>query len=213
MSFIISISQSKGGSCKTTTAINLAGALIEKKYKTIVCDMDKDKPDAVEWSKQGVNMSHNDAIEFVEPLFEESPVAKIEELKEKYDFIILDTPPNYMQAAFKAILLSDIVVLPCSPSFLDQNNLETAIELPKMSGKPFYLLPSKIQKRHNLSQKLLDEISKTGFGLKNYITLKSKVMESAFYGQWIGKYAPNSESHIEFLELAAEVLFLAQSRA
>lgn len=49
---IISISQSKGGSCKTTTAINLAGAIKQRSHTVIVCDMDKDKPDACEWAKQ-----------------------------------------------------------------------------------------------------------------------------------------------------------------
>ena len=83
MGFVIAISQSKGGSSKTTTAINLCGALIERGYKAIVADMDKDKPDAVNWSRQGEHMN------FVMELFEEKPMEKMDSLRKKYDFIIL----------------------------------------------------------------------------------------------------------------------------
>lgn len=206
MGKVIGISQSKGGSCKTTTAINLAGALIELGYKAIVCDMDKDKPDAIEWSKQGGDREKG--IKFVMPLFDETPSNHIQELKNQYDFIILDTPPNYMQAAFKAILLSDLIILPCSPSFLDQNNLSSAIELPKMSGKPFKLLASKYQKRHRLSEQLLDQLSKSGLALQSIVTSKSVVMEAAFYGEWVGTFAKNSDSHNEFIRLAQEIVGL-----
>jgi chromosome partitioning protein len=48
---VIAVSQAKGGACKTTTAVNLAGALIEKGYKTIVVDIDTNKPDASVWAK------------------------------------------------------------------------------------------------------------------------------------------------------------------
>ena len=135
MGKVVTISQSKGGSCKTTTAINLCGALIDLGYKAIVLDMDKEKPDAVEWSNQGKDRENG--IRFVEPFFGDTPTQDIVEYKNKYDFIILDTPPNYMKAAFKAVLMADFIVLPCSPSFLDQHNLIEAIEIPKESGKPF----------------------------------------------------------------------------
>ena len=140
MGYVIAISQSKGGSTKTTTAINLCGALIEKGFKAVVADMDKDKPDAINWARQGKS------IDFVLEMFEEKPMDKMDHLRKTYDFIILDTPPNYMPAAFKAIMLSDFIILPCSPSFLDQTNLTDAIAIPKMAQKPFKILGCKITK-------------------------------------------------------------------
>lgn len=46
---VISLLQQKGGSGKTTTAINIACGLKEQGYKVAIVDMDKDKPDAYMW--------------------------------------------------------------------------------------------------------------------------------------------------------------------
>ncbi len=203
MGYVIAISQAKGGSTKTTTAINLCGALIERGFKAIVADMDKDKPDAVNWARQG-----ND-IDFVMELFDEKPMEKMESLRKKYDFIVLDTPPNYMPAAFKAIMLSDFIILPCSPSFLDQTNLTDAISIPRMAQKPFKILACKISKRQKVSEKLISELIKTGQAFQTSISARSAVLESPFEGKWLGAYRPGSQSHKEFLSLADEVIKIA----
>jgi len=204
MGFVIAISQAKGGSCKTTTSINLAGALIEQGHKVILADMDKDKPDAVRWAEQG------NSIKFVTPLYDDKPMDALEVLRRQYDFVILDTPPNYMPAAFKAIMLSDFVVLPCSPSFLDQNNLTDAIAVPRMSQKPFRILGTKVQKHHNLSEQLQSELHKSGLAFTTMISARTAIMESAFEGKWIGEFARNSDSHNEFLQFASELVALVQ---
>lgn len=203
MGYVISISQSKGGSSKTTTAINLCGALIEKGFKAVVADMDKDKPDAVNWARQGTH------IDFVMEMFEEKPMDKMESLRKRFDFIILDTPPNYMPAAFKAIMLSDLVILPCSPSFLDQTNLTDAISIPRMAQKPFKILACKVSKRQKLSEQLMAELVKTGQAFETCITAKSAILESPFEGKWLGNYKPGCDSHKEFLALADEVIKIA----
>lgn len=200
MGFVISVSQAKGGSAKTTTTVNLAGALKELGYRVVVADMDKDKPDAVTWARNGPH------IDFVVPLYDEKPLEPIERLKSKYDFVLLDTPPNYMPAAFKAIMLSDLVILPCSPSFLDQHNLSDAISVPQMAQKPFKIIGVRVQKRQNISEKLIKELKKTGYAFESFITLKTALAESAFQGKWVGEFMPNSVSHVEFKALAKELV-------
>ncbi|KTD14416.1 ParA family protein [Legionella israelensis] len=202
MGVVIAISQSKGGSSKTTTAINLCGALKETGYKAIVADMDKDKPDAINWARQGKS------IDFVMELFEEKPMDILNQLKSKYDFIILDTPPNYMPAAFKAIMLSDFIILPCSPSFLDQNNLTDAIAIPRMAQKPFKILGCKLQKRQKLSDKLMSELRESGLAFETVISSKTAVLECPFQGKWLGDYLPGCDNHREFLALANEIIQL-----
>lgn len=202
MGVVIAISQSKGGSSKTTTAVNLCGALKEKGYKSIVADMDKDKPDAVNWARQG------ESIDFVMELFEEKPMDILNQLRAEYDFIVLDTPPNYMPAAFKAIMLSDFIILPCSPSFLDQNNLTDAIAIPRMAQKPFKILGCMLKKRQRLSDKLISELKESGLAFETVISSKTAILECPFQGKWLGDYLPGCDNHKEFLALATEIIQL-----
>jgi chromosome partitioning protein len=204
MGFVISVSQSKGGSGKTTTAVNTCGALKEKGYKVILADMDKDKPDAINWARQSSN------IDFVIELFDEKPMDKLEELRRKYDFVVLDTPPNYMPAAFKAIMLSDFVILPCSPSFLDQNNLTDAVSIPRMAQKPFKILGCKVQSRHKLSQQLINELNNSGLAFHTNISSKTALLESPFHGKWVGEYHKGCDNHKEFCALADEIVQIAE---
>jgi chromosome partitioning protein len=204
MGFVIAVSQSKGGSSKTTTAVNLCGALNERGFKSIVADMDKDKPDAINWARQGKG------LDFVIELFEEKPMDRVERLKQDYDFVVLDTPPNYMPAAFKAIMLSGFVLLPCSPSFLDQNNLTDAISIPRMAQKPFKVLGTKIKRRQRLSEQMISELRNSGLAFSTVITTKTAILECPFRGQWVGQFQPGCASHKEFLSLADEVLEITQ---
>ena len=88
MAYIVSVIQTKGGATKTTTSINLLGALLECGYKVVLCDMDKDKPDAIYWSDLG-----NSLREHVIPLYEDNPKDTLHKLCLEYEFIIIDTPP------------------------------------------------------------------------------------------------------------------------
>ena len=42
-------------------------------------------------------------------------------------------------------------------------------------------------------------------GFKTLIMLKSSVIESPYFGIWVGQHAKNSDSHKEYMSLAKEV--------
>lgn len=207
MSRVIAITSGKGGVGKTTTTVNLAWSLCEDfGYKSIIVDMDSDKPDAINWKEQGV-------IEGIEKFKvntimckkDENPQELVDSLKKDFDYIIIDTPPNFQSDAFKATLMADLVVIPTTPSLLDQKALIKAQEIPKMSGKPYKLLASRIQKRHNLSNQLIEDIKSLN-GFHTAITLKSSVMESPYFGIWVGEHDKNSDSHKEYISLSKEII-------
>ena len=137
MSYIVSITQTKGGATKTTTSINLLGSLTEAGYKTILCDMDKDKPDSLFWADLGDTLNN-----LVIPLYDENPKPELDKLKKIYDIILIDTPPNMQASSLKATILSDFVIIPCSVSELDKNALNQAASSAMMANKPFSFLAS-----------------------------------------------------------------------
>ena len=203
---IIALLQKKGGSTKTTTAINLTMALKEKGFNVILCDMDKEKPDAIFWADNG-----DELTDLVIPLFESNPKPKVEELKLKYDYIIIDTPPQFEAAALKAALLADIGIIPSSPSALDINALENAAECAVMADIPYRFLASRVVKNTNITNELVNILDSTGESFKTKITNSVNITESQSAGQWVGSYKPGSQSHTQYKQFADEVLALLKS--
>lgn len=201
MAYIISVAQTKGGATKTTTSINLLGALKEEGYKTILCDMDKDKPDAIFWADLGESL--NDSVF---PLYEDNPKPKLDDFSKNNDFIIIDTPPNMQAAAFKATILSNFIIIPCSVSELDKNALSQAASIAIMADKPYAFLASRTTKNTVSTKELLIQIQETNLFFNTHITNSVDMIECQKQGQWVGDYKPNCKNHIQYRTLVKELM-------
>lgn len=196
---VIAISQGKGGATKTTTSINLAGAFIELGFKTLLCDWDINKPDSTEWMKKGKSINWVTLIE------NETPIEEIEEYKANHDIIIFDTPPNYEQNAFKAVMAADYVIIPTTVNFLDQDNAKKAISLPMLAKKPFKILMSKVRKGTKASKEIEQQVNQQDISFNTIITDRHVMAQCPEAGQWIGDFSRGSDSHKQFQALAKEV--------
>jgi chromosome partitioning protein len=201
MSYIISITQTKGGATKTTTSINLLGALIEGGYKSVLCDMDKDKPDSLFWADLGNTLNNS-----VLPLYDENPKPYLDKLKKDYDFILIDTPPNMQAASLKATILSDFIIIPCSVSELDKNALNQAASSAMMANKPYSFLASRVTKNTLSTKDLLAQLADTGKYFDSSITNSVDMIECQKSGQWVGSYKPDCQNHIQYKKLITELL-------
>jgi len=201
MAYIISVTQTKGGATKTTTSINLLGALIEGGHKTILCDMDKDKPDSLFWSDLGNTLNNS-----VVPLYDENPKPRLDKLRRDYDFIIIDTPPNMQAASLKATILSDFVIIPCSVSELDKNALNQAASSAMMANKPYSFLASRVTKNTLSTKELLSELTETGTYFNTSITNSVDMIECQKFGQWVGDYKKECKNHLQYKTLVIELL-------
>lgn len=200
VAIVIAVSQGKGGAAKTTTSVNLAGALNEKGFSTFLFDWDIGKPDAIKWKGEGKYINWIDLIN------KDNPIQDIEDAKVKFDFIIFDTPPNYEQNAFKAIMASDFVIIPTSINYLDQENAKDAISVPMLAKKPFKILMSKVKKGTKEGREIQSHVGKQDISFKSIITDRNVLAQCPRNGQWVGQFAKDSDSHEQFLMLADEVI-------
>lgn len=200
MAIVITVSQGKGGSAKTTTSVNLAGALNERSRKTILFDWDLEKPDAVRWMKEG------NQIDWIHLIDKHDPVKVIEYAKKECDFIIFDTPPNYDQNAFKAIMACDFVIIPTSVNHLDQENTKEAITVPLLAKKPFKILMSRVKKGTKEGKDIFNRVLNQEISFNTVITDRNIIAQCPSKGEWIGQFSIGSESHNQFLSLADEVI-------
>lgn len=124
---IISIVNEKGGSGKTTLSVNLAARLAKDGDEVLLIDADPQNSTAV-----FTNIRSDSDLP---PLF--SNVAKtgaslsdeIKLMKNKFDSIVIDTGGRDSKEMRKAILLSDIIIIPTLPSQYDVNVLEHMFDL------------------------------------------------------------------------------------
>ncbi len=202
MAKIITIIQQKGGSTKTTTCMNIAGALVEAGYKVKVADMNTAQQSASKWAKRG-----NGLQSIVVTISDKQTRKDIEQISKDTDFVVIDTPPELMTSALKAALLSDLLIIPCPASQLDLEAAEETVDLAETANKPFWLLASDIDARTSLGKKFRDDVlKKLGRTFKTVIHHKVNIIEAAMIGEWVGAYAPNSEAHAEYKKLITEIL-------
>jgi chromosome partitioning protein len=212
--FIISCLNLKGGCGKSTICLNLA-ACLSTTHKVLVIDLDPQRS-VTRWSKQ--SEKH---LDYVHPLTLDSKKpakqfkSDIDQLifRSKSELVFLDTPPQLEAAALFAALVSDVLLIPTTPSPLDiwaaEKAVETGREARRERGgrKPrIVLIPSRLQAGTVLGRELSDTLTALGEPVGPGISQRVALVESAISGQTIDQYAPKSPSHLEFKKLAKYIL-------
>jgi len=117
---IITIANQKGGSGKTTTAVNLAALL-----PGLLIDTDPQQS-AAHWCGRG------DVCEY-SSLTDPLQLARLRDLQ-GYDYLVIDTPPALTSSGLQAVSkITDFMILPVSTSPLDFHSLKhtlTMVQVP-----------------------------------------------------------------------------------
>jgi chromosome partitioning protein len=114
---ILAVCAQKGGSGKTTIAVNLAGEAVRLGHKTLLIDADP-QGSASRWFDQATD----DVAEAWPDLLQAPSKAVAKEIRNRvssYDVIVIDCPPQLHEITEAAITLSHAALIPVSPSALD----------------------------------------------------------------------------------------------
>lgn len=206
---IISLLNLKGGVGKTTLCINLASMFKKKKMKPLVIDLDPQKS-ATMWAQQKGSDFPIDVL----PLSLEGGPTKFKKeldaciLEYTPSVLLLDNPPELDSTSQCSCLLSDLVLIPVSPSPLDLWAAEKAIQvvkearLERKGGLPKALfLPSKLQVGTVIGKELLKTLKEFKEKITPPVYQRVSMVESAIAGTTIDNYAPDGPSHKEFANL------------
>ena len=118
---VISITNMKGGVGKSTVTQNLAVCFAHKGYKICIVDTDFELQTSTKWSAE-----RPDDLPAV-PTFavkNDELSKRVVALKKDFDIIIIDGTPALFELSTRAIILSDVVILPILPSIADIWTLE-----------------------------------------------------------------------------------------
>lgn len=213
---IISIANIKGGVGKSTIAINLAAALSAKSKKVYLIDADP-QGTIISWYNTRIKSNPDSLLH--KNLEISKDIYLPEDLKnhlrlqaKKFDFIIIDCPPEDAQTTRAAFVFSNSCIIPITPSPFDIKSSHKTIQIIKeglkskaINLKPYILISKKIVGTI-LGKEIRETLRVFNIPLfKSEITQRIALCEAGIEGNTIFEYSKNSPSAKEFINLAMEV--------
>ena len=150
LSKVLTISQQKGGTGKTTIAVHLALAFI-KFHNLKVAIIDTDPQGSLgKWFiiRSEKKISNNNLTFKTASLWGAQYESKI--LKQDHDVIIIDTPPKIESDARPAIEAANLVLIPVAPSHVDFWATEAIIEIAKKAKRKILIQINRANHRSKL---------------------------------------------------------------
>lgn len=139
----------------------------------------------------------------------------IEEIKDKYDYIILDTPPSLGLLTLNALTAADTFLVPLSCEYYALEGLTQLLNTIKVVQKNLNpklkmegILMTMFDNRTNISNQVVNDV-RASFRdkvFKTVIPRNVRLSEAPSYGQSIFDYDPKSKGAESYLALTKEVL-------
>ncbi len=204
---VIVVANLKGGTGKTTIAVNLACSL-SRRHEVLLVDADQ-QGTAIAWAE-------DDGLPIeVRPLPLENPRGaqgwRQKVLHEATRFtVVVDCPPHLQGATQAAINIADLVLVPVTPSRADFLATSRAVEMVKAArngnARPLcVLVPSKVDLRTTVGGELPSDLKELGEPVGPAIRQLTAHVEAFEAGTWVGDYALGSSAHADIASLARSV--------
>jgi chromosome partitioning protein len=219
MSKIITITNQKGGSGKTTLTMQLAGSLSRRKTgkalnRVLVVDADP-QGTATRWAASAKEQAFPAAVVGLSAASDKVH-REVKKFVDDYDYILIDCPPAAdSPIPQSALLISDLALVPLIPSPLD---LWAAVGIKTVilnmadinEALQSRLVINQCQPQTNLAQECLDILPEFGIPLaKTYLRQRQVYRQSPLYGQSVHDLGSKAKEAIHEVEaLTQEVLKL-----
>ena len=241
---ILAICNQKGGVGKTTTSINLAASLAHLKNKVLLIDTDPqaNATSGVGVDKAAINQSIynilvdevniNDVI--IKTAYENLDIVPssialagaaisreqrmknaISEIKDEYDYVIIDCPPSLGLITLNSLTAADGVIIPVQTEYYALEGLSQLMNTFNIVRKHlnskldiFGVLLTMTDSRTNISNQVAEQV-REHFKDKAFETVIARTVrlsEAPSFGEPIIEYAKNSNGAKQYLSLAKEVI-------
>jgi chromosome partitioning protein len=202
---IVAIVNQKGGTGKTTIAVNLAFGTANAKYSTALVDADTQATCLHFYGDKNIkNLTVCPAGEDVRET--------VQLLNNDNRFVFIDTAPHDNDSMYLAMVTADLIIIPTRPKPFDLHSSEKVVEMLRSIENeygytPCYFLLNQVKHGTILGRETLDYIQKN-FKLP---VLKTQIHDYEVYGQAplsgqsVFLYAPKHKAAQELRKLLLEM--------
>lgn len=155
---VIALISQKGGTGKTTLALNLAVASELAGKPSAIFDLDP----------QASSTSWKDSRESEEPAVLSIHPARIGHYLDmarnnNAGLVIFDTAPHSQKDSLDAAQVSDLILIPCKPSLVDLRAISSSVKVAQLAGKSAVSVLTQVQARSTLTDDAAEAIK--GYGI------------------------------------------------
>jgi len=240
---IIAIANQKGGQAKTTSAINIGAGLTRLNKKILLVDLDSqtDLSTSLGIAEDNIKYTINDVIgkkinikkaiirlnngmsiipashRLTETSMnlKKSDVLKesLKDIKNDYDFIIIDTQPSLSILTVNALATSNEIWITFQPEFLAMTGIKDLLNTIELLKDKFGIDPeiriiiTMYDSRKLLHKEAIESIKKHFKNIfKTLIRTNVSLAEAPSHNKDIFEYKPNSHGAIDYMNLCKEIL-------
>jgi len=200
---IITIAQQKGGAGKTTLAIHITTALLQMGHKVAAFDIDP-QASLSHWFAQRVQKFGDDltGVKLIKTSGWKIN-SEIISLKNKIDFIIIDSPPHIETDAKAAIRAAHLVVVPMQPNPTDIWATKATVDICEEEGVNYKVLLNRVTPNSKLAEVARKQFNKI---FKNTINNRVLFASSIQDGRSATEIQPKSAASNDIKAIIKELL-------